>query len=460
MAYQFECQFCLEEKTEQHAQVRIIDGSEVCSECTLHDVVPRFGLALQTELEYPVYWGSVLLDIKDFGDLVPVSVRAAWPARLREYETPVLKRVYCDHRTLVPVAPGNRGRLEVCGTFLGSTETSDQFQCPKCNSWSKDHHDRCPCAGKRERNAGHAIFDEGTRGVEWQRCPEPTCGVVIERSSGCNHFECLYCGMSFCYICGDPADPDSGHWGHTCPRDGQPGDEDAYYDQENFSDSDDAEDEVYESDDDDDLEDSSWLDNLWGQKLVKPSPDADPEDQLNFDASVVTLFQYDFLCKTDWTSPDVPGVISSFYDLLYGLELNLDLALSHMRGYEPTTAIDGVKEAVEITNFRIRHDRLRQGFYQARNAALNLSGPRTVLLRATPARLFEETFQRYMILHAPRFFSDLADHEYLKDRYRALWYDVGREFESKRHEMRAADPEEEPLLHRRKVNFEDTYMYS
>ena len=199
--YKFQCQLCYEDRREPRSQVRIIDGCEVCRTCLADEVAPRFAAALQSELDYPVKWGYAILNIDDFREFVPAEVQEAWPARVREYQTPVHNRVYCSHLTLGQIDLAGRRHLEVCGNFLGSTKTSDQFQCPKCKTWSKDHHLHCPCtggAGNQQANAGQPTLDERTRGFEWQKCPNSACGVVIERSVGCNHFECTFCETSFC----------------------------------------------------------------------------------------------------------------------------------------------------------------------------------------------------------------------------------------------------------------------
>jgi hypothetical protein len=146
--YKFECEVCLEDRNEPLAQVRFIAGSAICKDCIRDGVVPRFAKAVQNELDYPPRYGQEILNIDDFRGLVPEEVRTAFSARIKEYETPLRHRVYCEHLTLAPAAAhGSRRRLEVCGNFLGSSKTSDQFQCLKCNSWSKDHHLHCFCAG-------------------------------------------------------------------------------------------------------------------------------------------------------------------------------------------------------------------------------------------------------------------------------------------------------------------------
>jgi hypothetical protein len=470
--YKFQCQLCYEDKGEPRSQVRIIDGCEVCSTCLADEVAPHFAAALHSELDYPVKWGQTILEIDDFRALVPAAVLEAWPARVREYETPVYNRVYCSHLTLGPIDRAGRRRLEVCGNFLGSTKTSDQFQCPKCKTWSKDHHLHCPCtggAGNQQANAAQPTLDKRTRGAEWQKCPNSTCGVVVERSTGCNHFECTFCQMSFCYICGNFADADSDHWLNVCPRYGQPGDKDASFDEEYEFDSDEDEDEedwVDEShhishDLDSDVVQSDTL--FFGRLLTEPGPNPSSLNQLDYDSEIATLLQYDFHAETEFvfgSLEDAPRNVRIFFELLQAFEENLNWACLQLTGGRPTTTVDAVDEAVLFSNFRIRHDRLRRNMLATREEALSWFEHYSVMITNIPARAFIDVFERYCILHAPRYIWNAQAHHRAPGRHQKIRYDVGSIFESKRRERRDDGSEDELLLHTRRVDSEDTYVYA
>jgi hypothetical protein len=54
------------------------------------------------------------------------------------------------------------------------------------------------------------------RGKDFQNCPK--CHTVIHLETGCNHMTCK-CTENFCFLCGEPAGDDSGHWERDgCPR--------------------------------------------------------------------------------------------------------------------------------------------------------------------------------------------------------------------------------------------------
>jgi hypothetical protein len=70
--------------------------------------------------------------------------------------------------------------------------------------------------------------------TNYQRCPNPTCGFIVELESGCNAMDCDRCGTIFCYLCGEVTTHESDHWtqaaGSTCPRYNKPGDPHAQFD--------------------------------------------------------------------------------------------------------------------------------------------------------------------------------------------------------------------------------------
>lgn len=327
-------------------------------------------------------------------------------------------RVYCSHLTLGPIDRAGRRRLEVCGTFLGSTKTSDQFQCTKCKTWSKDHYLYCPCtgrAGTQQANAAQPTLDERTRGAEWQKCPNSTCGVVVERSTKCNHFECIFCQTSFCYICGSFADADSDHWFKICPRFGQPGDKYASFDEEYYFDSEEEGDEwngeSHQSNDDFDSEVQSVT--FFGEPLIVPGPNASPLDQLQYDLKMLIMYQYDFFAETELifgSLQDAPKMVEIFINLLYAFEANLRWADWQLNGRERKTAVDAVCDAVQFSNFRHRHDRLRKNMLATRDEALSWFDYNSVLVTNIPAKAFADVFERYSILHAPRFIWNAQAH--------------------------------------------------
>lgn len=76
-------------------------------------------------------------------------------------------------------------------------------------------------------------FEGLQRGRDYQSCP--TCGIKACLISGCNHVVCGgsgACSTNYCFVCGEEAADNSGHWGigRPCPRYNQPGADNAVFD--------------------------------------------------------------------------------------------------------------------------------------------------------------------------------------------------------------------------------------
>jgi hypothetical protein len=501
--FKFECQVCLENKKEPKSQVRRIDEEPVCRTCTLDAIVPLFEKALRNELEFPPSWGPMELKIRDFQELLPAAFLRAWDDRMDEYDTPKPSRVYCEHMAFAPAAPGERNKLEVCGQFLGSSEESDQFRCPKCKSWSKDHHLHCYCGGvgKQDGNAKGPVLNEGTRGLEWQRCPDERCGVVVTLADGCNHMECTFCNAHFCYVCGNFAAPRSGHWRDAgpCPvysKQNDPRDNGGAYDADGFDengfdengfdengfdengyDQDGYNQDGYQDNDyeghndhngysgdeyqedgdhengfpehDDSVEPShqvgvqhqGWANSFFGEPIIVPGLDASTEDQLQYDGMITCLFGLDFgreLGLTYGRLDRAPQSLMQFHQLLQHLVRNIEFVKKDLIEDERTTAVDKVERAIDFTNFQIRHGQLRQGFWEACNLARALVMVDSVLHRTEPVELFRRAFDRYMVLHAPRHISNVLSGEAWRDRHRTQYIRGEDAFNSERVARRAA----------------------
>jgi hypothetical protein len=514
--FKFECQVCLENKKEPKSQVRRIDEEPVCRTCTLEEIVPLFEKALRNELEFPPRWGPMELKIRDFQDLMPAAFLRAWDDRMDEYDTPKPSRVYCEHMAFAPAALGEREQLEVCGQFLGSNEESDQFRCPKCKSWSKDHHLHCYCdgVGKQYSNAKGPVLSESIRGLEWQRCPDERCGVIVTLGDGCNHMECAFCNAHFCYVCGYFAAPRSGHWrdGGPCPvysqqndprnnggvydadgfdengfdengydqdgynQDGyQDNDYEGHNDHNGYSDDDCQEDGDHENgfpEHDDSVEPShqvdvqhqDWANNFFGEPIIVPSPDASTEDQLQYDGMITCLFHLDFgreLGLTYGRLDRASRSLMQFHHLLQHLVRHIEFVKKDLIEDEPTTALDKVERAVDFSNFQIRHGQLRQGFWEAYNLSATLVGPVSVLLGDQSAVLFKRAFDRYMALYAPRHISNVWSDERWKDQQHE-----GFLFGSERDARRAAaiaialEEARDELLQHNRHDYEEDSVFS
>ncbi|GAB5355954.1 hypothetical protein AAMO2058_000249300 [Amorphochlora amoebiformis] len=97
---------------------------------------------------------------------------------------------------------------------------SRYVKCGKCDSvicfdCKQDYH-----SGQSCDDVGDTDLKEWARGRDCTDCTK--CGMLIERSGGCNHMTCRKCKHEFCWICG--ADYKSGHFGGplSCSQYGGP----------------------------------------------------------------------------------------------------------------------------------------------------------------------------------------------------------------------------------------------
>jgi hypothetical protein len=244
---QFNCSFCLEDKSEPPVQVRIIHGSMVCSECIHNNIVPRFRAALAHEHHHPPKWGNKEMQYDDFKHFLTSAEQSEWEVKIEEYNTSVPTRIYCAHKLQGSTTDnGPVTSTGNCNNFMGSTSLEGGISpCSKCEGWTcRLCGGPCDVPEDKKVNDDSMEVDHVCKEKEpdllqdpaledhYQRCPEPTCGFIISIRDGCNAMDCERCGTIFCYLCGEITTHDSGHWttGSDCPRWNEPGDANARFD--------------------------------------------------------------------------------------------------------------------------------------------------------------------------------------------------------------------------------------
>lgn len=136
---------------------------------------------------------------------------------------------------------------QTCGAFVAEQANFDltrtcprckHLVCGRCGTGRKHKHPDEECCYEVDEadEAGQPSKDyKGqTRGRDYQLCPNRLCGLPIYLGDGCNHMTCpsAACKTQFCFICGQKAAHDSGHWGSgmPCPRFHRPGAANAIHD--------------------------------------------------------------------------------------------------------------------------------------------------------------------------------------------------------------------------------------
>ena len=245
----FKCSVCQEQISESPVGVRIVHRSWVCSGCVQNAIMPLFRGALVHEHHYPPTWGSKVIEYNDFKDFLTSAEQAEWEIKIEEYNTSVPTRIYCKHKLQGSTAnDGTVTPAEDCNNFMGSTTLQGGVSsCSKCQGWS------CRLCGGVYEVPEDTETDDDSVEIEhickekesdvlqdpeledhYQRCPNPTCGFIVELESGCNAMDCDRCGTIFCYLCGEVTEHESDHWtqaaGSTCPRYNKLGDAHAQFD--------------------------------------------------------------------------------------------------------------------------------------------------------------------------------------------------------------------------------------
>ena len=211
----FECSWCLLDIQDESAV--IIDGDQLCVQCTRESVIPKFHAALKHEIDYPVKWGPLTLKPQDFEEFFNDYLRFIWnwAEKEREYKTPGKDRVYCQEKGCEAYVGDRSAFLFPVALCPGH----EKWVCSRCGHPDGEHE----CKTGQEDDLGDV---EGCK-----RCPR-VCVVTLE--DGCNLVECE-CGVLFCYCCGKE-DPEYDHFarGKPCPKFGAPGAANALYAEDVF----------------------------------------------------------------------------------------------------------------------------------------------------------------------------------------------------------------------------------
>jgi hypothetical protein len=227
---EFDCSVCLETKEEDFEQVELVADNWICSKCVPAAIVQPFEAALRHEINYPPMWDpSTPLNYYNFQHLFARGFEEAWDEQIKEYKTPVQRRIYCRGQPIADDSQDEPEDARFCNNFLGELGKGDMVECMRCGIWTclkcrlnpyappEDEHF---CIPPKADDSAAGTFDPETRGKEWQQCPNPDCSVKLALRSGCNHMTCHFCSTDFCMLCGEEAAPGNGHWTRQqgCPR--------------------------------------------------------------------------------------------------------------------------------------------------------------------------------------------------------------------------------------------------
>ncbi|USW51009.1 Putative E3 ubiquitin ligase RBR family [Septoria linicola] len=214
----YECAICYDHLARPAAA--IIQRKELCQDCFDAGIRPQFEVHLLDETAVP-RWHRIEITIEDVEHQFDDAFVIGYQVKKYEYRILPKYRVYCAAR--VQGGP--------CGMFIDDKHYGgSQAVCP-CGAKTCKICDSIIALPPQEHvckttaNATLDAFSGQVRGVDYQLCPN--CDMVVNLRDGCNHMTCQFpaCNATeFCYICGEAATPEDGHWtkDRFCPRYGLP----------------------------------------------------------------------------------------------------------------------------------------------------------------------------------------------------------------------------------------------
>lgn len=158
-----------------------------------------------------------------------------------EYKAPALERVYCECGTFVAPMVGEDARTSwvtlASSKLCSGCEARWCLRCAqRCGGFGVPHD----CVPERRLGERRLALGGLKKGKDFQICPGEGCARTIELAEACNAITCQ-CGINFCYVCGEEAEPESEHWLRVdggCPRYGVAGSAREIFD-DDFGDADD-----------------------------------------------------------------------------------------------------------------------------------------------------------------------------------------------------------------------------
>ena len=216
------CTICYDSFPASEKYCKIPDQTEgyyyrACATC----LRTQFLSAQENEINYPVKWQRQILHPRQFPSAFNLTFIRAYEAKEVEYKAPALERVYCECGTFVAPMVDESARtswLTLASSKLCSgCEARWCLRCAqRCGGFGVPHD----CVPEKRLGERRLALGGLKKGKDFQICPGDGCGRTIELAEACNAMTCQ-CGTSFCYICGEQAEPESEHWLRVdggCPR--------------------------------------------------------------------------------------------------------------------------------------------------------------------------------------------------------------------------------------------------
>lgn len=426
--------------------VRTIAGDPICTTC-IPQVLAQFEEALKSEINFPPKWGPEEISFESFEDLFTDDFRSAYREKVKEYTTPIPKRVYCQHK--VPITSqdktASQTETDFCNTFMGA-QAGGFSQCAGCTNWM--------CMECRETalappaihtcDATRAAAKSDNESEAWKNCPNPDCQIKCDLKEGCNAITCA-CGTCFCFICGEETGHDSDHWmeGKPCPRWGTVDAPNPMFDRPAIVAR--PGHPLIIAQDAQGVPNMQRFDILWAAN-----------DRLYMDSEESLTLLEELASEQFWMEDGEGNIHPTILEMMRLLRLwkdnfnwlKIDSALAGALQVRDQL-VDPLDQAIETTNFFIRDEALQAKLRETHAAALVISKEDSVLF-TVPVM---EVFERYTTVHKPRLVEHLQQFVAARDAGRVLHVREEEQF-ARRMLRRFAreENEEEDLPHRRRAS--------
>ncbi|KAK5202317.1 hypothetical protein LTR41_011938, partial [Exophiala xenobiotica] len=193
----FSCTACMEDMTLDDL-LNIDCGCRYCQRC----LNAAFEAGCANMASFPPKCCGKPLRISVWGGMLQPFIVIRY--KQIEAEFTENRPLYCAHARCSAFLPEND---HLAGDELGVCFTCQTLTCKRCRRPMEEHQgvwdaERRVCP-KEDDNVA-ALYALGAE-RRWKQCPR--CMIMVERTEGCNHMDCI-CGAEFCYRCGQLFDED------------------------------------------------------------------------------------------------------------------------------------------------------------------------------------------------------------------------------------------------------------
>jgi len=184
-----ECKFCFDEKpVSQMTQLHC--GHRFCNEC------------LSRWYTSKIVDGEIDLKCRYPDDLTGDCME---PLLEEEIKAIVSQDTFAKYERFKRMEDQRMRECPYCTEIQRGDPSKPMMSCNNCEQiycyvHSNAHGPEMTCEEYDEKNKEEFIKNREAAGKDAKECPG--CGILVQKSQGCNHMTCTKCSTEFCYVCG------------------------------------------------------------------------------------------------------------------------------------------------------------------------------------------------------------------------------------------------------------------